>query len=415
MRTEAAFTLIELLVVIAIIAILAVVVVLTLNPAELLRQSRDSNRLSDLSTISDAVNLYNTDQGGNSSYTLGVASDTYLSILDPTATSTTSGNQCSGIGVASAPGTYSYHCSASSTYRNINATGWIPVNFSTLSAGSPISSLPIDPINQTSSDLYYTYQTNGSLYKITAFMESSKYAKAGIMDGGTDPTVAESGSGVAAIPDVGRGLIGDWPLNEGAGGAAIDWGGGMNNGTWGGTQAGSSTYYGSGNNVFQWSGYFNGTNDYVSGAGLVSFGSSANGTILAWIKPSSLPATQTILRQGLLGQCYSYAASLRGSTLYSGDTNGDFLLGGTIATGTWQQIAVVFTPSGSQGFVNGAAVGSNADGPTNCSSAQNYFAIGVQGYNASSALFFSGSMSDVRVYARALSSGEIQQIYNAEK
>ena len=44
------FTLIELLIVIAIIAILAVVVVLVLNPAELLRQSRDSQRLSDIST-----------------------------------------------------------------------------------------------------------------------------------------------------------------------------------------------------------------------------------------------------------------------------------------------------------------------------------------------------------------------------
>jgi prepilin-type N-terminal cleavage/methylation domain-containing protein len=62
-----AFTLIELLVVIAIIAILAVVVVLTLNPAELLRQSRDSNRLFDLATIINAINIYNTDQGGSQS------------------------------------------------------------------------------------------------------------------------------------------------------------------------------------------------------------------------------------------------------------------------------------------------------------------------------------------------------------
>src|ERR1035438_1141793 len=52
------FTLIELLVVIAIIAILSVVVVLTINPAELLRQSRDSNRVSDMSTLRTAVSLY---------------------------------------------------------------------------------------------------------------------------------------------------------------------------------------------------------------------------------------------------------------------------------------------------------------------------------------------------------------------
>ncbi|HEY4525527.1 MAG TPA: prepilin-type N-terminal cleavage/methylation domain-containing protein, partial [Candidatus Paceibacterota bacterium] len=45
------FTLIELLIVIAIVAILSTVVIITLNPAELLRQSRDSVRLSDLSLM----------------------------------------------------------------------------------------------------------------------------------------------------------------------------------------------------------------------------------------------------------------------------------------------------------------------------------------------------------------------------
>jgi prepilin-type N-terminal cleavage/methylation domain-containing protein len=58
------FTLIELLVVIAIIAVLAIVVVLTLNPAQLLKQSRDSGRLSDMNTITSALNIYNEDQGG---------------------------------------------------------------------------------------------------------------------------------------------------------------------------------------------------------------------------------------------------------------------------------------------------------------------------------------------------------------
>ncbi|HMB17541.1 MAG TPA: prepilin-type N-terminal cleavage/methylation domain-containing protein, partial [Candidatus Paceibacterota bacterium] len=40
-----AFTLIELLVVIAILSILAVAVTLILNPAQLIRQGRDSTRL----------------------------------------------------------------------------------------------------------------------------------------------------------------------------------------------------------------------------------------------------------------------------------------------------------------------------------------------------------------------------------
>ena len=81
------FTLIELLVVIAIIAILAVVVVLTLNPAEMMREARDSNRLSDLATLQSAINLYNTDAAvGAASGTLGNPNIVYVSLPDQTLT-----------------------------------------------------------------------------------------------------------------------------------------------------------------------------------------------------------------------------------------------------------------------------------------------------------------------------------------
>jgi prepilin-type N-terminal cleavage/methylation domain-containing protein len=169
--SHSAFTLIELLVVIAIIAILAVVVVLTLNPAELLRQSRDSNRLSDLATLTSAINLYNADQGGASGYSLGTPGVTYISVPDPAAT-TTAGSDCTGLGF---PSGGAFHCAASSTYRTASSTGWIPVNFANISSASPISNLPIDPVNTTSSNLYYTYQTDGTTFKLRAIPESTKY------------------------------------------------------------------------------------------------------------------------------------------------------------------------------------------------------------------------------------------------
>ena len=80
--SRSGFTLIELLVVIAIIAILAVVVILTLNPAQLLAQSRDANRVSDMATLNSAINLYETDQGGSSGYSLGTVSTSYISVPD---------------------------------------------------------------------------------------------------------------------------------------------------------------------------------------------------------------------------------------------------------------------------------------------------------------------------------------------
>lgn len=61
-----AFTLIEILVVIAIIVVLSVVVVMLLNPAEIVRQARDSTRVSDVDTIVHALSVYQVN--GKSSF-----------------------------------------------------------------------------------------------------------------------------------------------------------------------------------------------------------------------------------------------------------------------------------------------------------------------------------------------------------
>ena len=167
-----AFTLIELLVVIAIIAVLAVVVVLTLNPGQLILQARDSSRLSDLANIQTAINLYVTDAAINGSMSLGSTSVTYVSVPDLTAT-TTAGTDCTGLGF---PSGGSFHCAASSTYRKTDGTGWIPVKLSQMSTGASLGQLPIDPVNNASTSLYWTYATNGTTWKIGAVPESQKYA-----------------------------------------------------------------------------------------------------------------------------------------------------------------------------------------------------------------------------------------------
>ena len=50
-HNNSSFTLIELLIVIGILAVLMVAVVVVLNPAEYLKQSRDSKRIQDLASI----------------------------------------------------------------------------------------------------------------------------------------------------------------------------------------------------------------------------------------------------------------------------------------------------------------------------------------------------------------------------
>lgn len=191
------FTLIELLIVIAIIAILAVAVVLILDPAQLLQQSRDSIRVSDVNTLTSAVSLTGLD-----SSSLGNSKTIYVSLPDPAipagATST-----CGGVGLStsSLPAGWTYQCASLASYRNTNGTGWVPVNFTHSSAGNPLATLPVDPINQSSTGFYYTYTTDGvSAYEFAAKTESQKYASVDSDDGGMWPDLYEKGSDLALLP-----------------------------------------------------------------------------------------------------------------------------------------------------------------------------------------------------------------------
>ena len=173
------FTLIELLVVLAIVAVLSVVVILTLNPAELLRQSRDSNRLSDLATMKSAISLYLVDVSLPS---IGNPANCYVSFA-----TTTLGCGIFTVGTATS--------SSAANNRKVDGSGWIPVNFTSISSGAPLGNLPIDPANN--STYYYAYVTSGNLtltFEIDAFLESTKYRGNMTSDGGSNNGVYEVGT-----------------------------------------------------------------------------------------------------------------------------------------------------------------------------------------------------------------------------
>lgn len=208
-KNQKAFTLIELLIVIAIIAVLATVVILSLNPAELLRQSRDSNRLSDMATLKSAISLYLADQSVAS---LGNAATCYASVVPPftTFTSTSSATTAS---TSTCDWTLATPSNTTGTLlRGITGTGWIPIPFNLITSGSPLGQEPVDPSNVTSGGscagiscgLFYTYNFSGTSFKTAAFMESTKYASGTaasgnveLNDGGNSPFVYESGSNPA--------------------------------------------------------------------------------------------------------------------------------------------------------------------------------------------------------------------------
>ena len=182
--TKKGFTLIELLIVIGILAILATTVVLVLNPAQLLAETRDVQRLNDLDVIRSAVNLY------LASVTGATFPGTWTCTMSPTVL---------------AP------CLAatSNIVRTTGGLGWVNVNLGAISGGSPISLLPLDPNGSTPASqtaaLHYSFRTAaGLLYELTAQMESTKYSNPAAgnkesNDGGDNPNCYEVGNDLALV------------------------------------------------------------------------------------------------------------------------------------------------------------------------------------------------------------------------
>ena len=411
--TRKAFTLIELLVVIAIIAILAVVVVLTLNPAQLLAQSRDANRVSDMATLASALNLYTTDQ--SSALQLGTTTNTYLSIPDPNGSST-----CGSLGMPALVSS-TWTCSSSANYRLATSTGWLGVNFNLISSGSPFGSLPVDPVNQTSSGLFYAYNTNGSQFEVTGNFESSKYKQNYGNNVQTNyfPNVISAGTpGISALYNP-SGLAGYWPLNDGVGSTTIDQSGNGVNLTWNGSSTNGS-YYTAGK-IGSYAGNFNGANNYIANVSPSGPITSIAGpfTMAAWVNVPSTGNNEIIVctMTGFSGagmEFYLNPSNIPVVAIFTGTSTNQYA-GSAISANAWHHVAVTY---------NGSLVSLYADGAVISSSTNsiNPAAPGGSGqvriwlpYNQGGVVNFLGSIDDVRVYSRALSAAEIKALYTAGK
>lgn len=223
LRTKG-FTLLELLIVIAIIAILSVILVIVLNPAETLKKSRDAQRISDMNTMKTAIGLYLTST--TTPYLGGIAANT-------TCKATPTGAYASGDmifysysgavaaitdatidgGSTSVPDAYS-----TTTQSLTDGNGWIPINFDSLTGGSPISNIPIDPVNVISDvtavsgiivgnnqpDYVYRYACAASplAFEMDAVLESIAYTVSETKmssDGGNNSNYYEVGTNLKIL------------------------------------------------------------------------------------------------------------------------------------------------------------------------------------------------------------------------
>lgn len=400
------FTIVELLIVIAVIAVLSVVTIIVINPAQLLAQGRDSNRISDMTNLANAIALYQQEFNG----VPGSANVVYVSIPDKAATST-AGDQCQGLGLPTLPPGYTYQCGATSTYLRTNGTGWIPANFQNMTPIPPFSALPDDPTNTSSSRNYYTYTTNGTQYEVTMVPESQKYKLGGssdiiVNDGGAYASVFEQGTKLGVEPlDYGdSALAGYWMFNEGVGTTTYDYSGNAwngsttNNPTWVTGMSGSALS-------------FNGTSQHVVLASKYPLGTGP-ATITAWIYPLSSTAGQSYFGLGFqaLGcEVYNndYVCSHDSFTTRAESAASSLVLN------KWQFFAVVRNANGTLTlYVNGAQSGTaNQNGGT-VGSGSNSPLIADGG---SGGVYGKAQMENIRFYSRALSAAEIAAMYKGTK
>ena len=188
------FTLLELLIVIGILAILSTTLIIVINPAEMLKKARDSQRISDLNTVKTAIAMYLTDVSNPD--------------LDGSTSTCSFTYNHSGLTFGTTCGGKSENTTAIAS-QAVNGDGWIPVNFASTTGGSPISAIPIDP-NPVSDKRYYIYIPNDTskTFELLANLESATYSSGGSndaegTDGGNISTVYEVGTQMIATTSTG--------------------------------------------------------------------------------------------------------------------------------------------------------------------------------------------------------------------
>jgi prepilin-type N-terminal cleavage/methylation domain-containing protein len=170
MNKQKGFTLVEMLVVIAIIAILAGAVLLAINPVATMQKSRDTTRLNDMDALRSAINIALTEGE--------------IRLIDMAAaeTSVTSGQAVDG----------------TTGYVRFDIPGFGTPEAKT-GLGRYIPALPLDPTNDATEGLVYTFISTVDNYEINCLLEYPDNDVKMTNDGGDDPTLYEIGTDLTLL------------------------------------------------------------------------------------------------------------------------------------------------------------------------------------------------------------------------
>ncbi len=203
-------------------------------------------------------------------------------------------------------------------------------------------------------------------------------------------------SQVAAISGAGSGLVAHYSFDEGVGTIAGDISG---NGSTGMLTNGPTWTAGKISGALS----FDGSDDRVM---VSSQTLPTQFTISAWLYNPANNVYETIFA---IGKDRQFSIS-NGFLAYWNGSGSEYPFG-TVPNGSWQHVVFTYDGSALRGYLNGSAIGVPLEQGT--PSVSDIMAIGAW-YNGSGGYedFFSGSLDDVRVYNRALSTSEISELYS---
>ncbi len=169
---------------------------------------------------------------------------------------------------------------------------------------------------------------------------------------------------------------------------------------------------------------FSGSGQYARGSGFSESGTANQPyTFAAWIKPAAGEADGNIIHMSSLdtgvGWCLPPVAIVSGKARgYSWNGGGVSVTGTTtISPNKWYFVSNTWDASGGlKIYVNGVLENTTSQAVYSASGASNYLWLAhTPGGCAGDAGDFDGSLDEVRVYNRALSSSEVLQLYNMGK
>jgi len=151
-------------IIISVIVIGAIIFLFFLvKPAKLMAKNRDSERLMDLSNLETSINLYLADDKNFDDLKTGLSYD------------------------------------SRNGQNSISGSGWLPLNFRSVSGGVPILELPLDPKNDA--ELYYQVGINvaNKTYEINCRFEDKQMMDKYLADGGNSSDWYEIGTDLSIL------------------------------------------------------------------------------------------------------------------------------------------------------------------------------------------------------------------------